>query len=109
MEVISMNTKVCRECGYVGKPIHDDFSSFALDGFVWITTFAITVITGIIPLIVLAPAFSIYHLLTFKTKKCPKCKNLEMVRLHSHSGREVLEPHEGGVQAWSDKRQKAAH
>ena len=31
-----------------------------------------------------------------------------MVGLHSHSGREILDTHEGGVQAWSDKDQKTA-
>jgi hypothetical protein len=104
-----MNTKVCKSCGYVGKPIHDEYSSFIIDLFVWMTVFAISVITGIIPLIILAPVFSIYHLFTFKTKKCPKCRNLDMVSLHSHQGRDVLEPHEGGVQAWSDNRQNPAH
>lgn len=103
-----MRTKVCKECGYVGQPIHDEVSSFVVDLFIWLTCFAVTVITGIIPLILIAPVFSLLHIFTFRTKKCPKCGNLDMVGLHSHSGKAILQPHEGGVQPWSDKR-KPAH
>ena len=98
----NMKTKICKECGFIGKPITDDFSSFTMDAFIWLTTFAVTVITGIIPLIILAPIFSLFHIATFRTKKCPKCGNLDMVGLHSHRGQEILTPHKGGTQPWSE-------
>ncbi len=99
-----MKTKICKSCGYVGKPIADDKSSFILDAWVWLLCFAISAITGIIPLILLAPAFSVLHLIKFKSMKCPSCGNLDMVGLHSHSGKELLSPHENGPQPWSDNK-----
>ena len=103
-----MKTKVCKECGYVGHPIHDEVSSFVVDVFIWLTCFAATAITGILPLILIAPIFSFLHIMTFRTKKCPKCGNLDMVGLHSHQGRLILQPHEGGIQPWSDHHRPAS-
>ena len=102
-----MKTKVCKSCGYMGKPVHDDYSSFVLDLFAWTLWFAIAAITGIFPLAILGPAFSIYHLAIFRTKKCPKCKNLEMVSVNSVDGKHIIEPHEGEPHAWTDKTSHA--
>lgn len=104
-----MKTKVCTSCGYVGTPIHDDLSSFALDFFAWVLWFAIAGITGIFPLAILGPAFTVYHLMMFRTKKCPKCGNLDMVGLHSHYGQQILTPHEGGLQPWSEDKHSHVH
>ena len=104
-----MKSKVCTSCGYIGKPIHDEWSSFVLDVFAWLLWFAIAAITAIFPLAILGPAFSVYHLMMFRTKKCPKCGNLDMVRLQSQSGKRILTPHEGGTQPWTDSGQYPIH
>ena len=31
-----MKTKICKECGYIGKPIADEYSSFSVDLFIYI-------------------------------------------------------------------------
>ncbi len=97
-----MKTKICTSCGYVGKPVHDDWSSFVLDLFAWVLWFAIAGITGVFPLVILGPVFTLYHLAMFRSKKCPKCGNLDMVRLSSQDGKQLLTPHEGGLQPWRD-------
>lgn len=104
-----MKTKVCKSCGYVGKPIHDEYSSFFLDIFAWILWFAIAAITGLFPLAILGPMFTLFHLSVFRTKKCPKCGNLDMVSRHSHVGKEILTPHEGGLQPWSEDKHIPSH
>jgi len=99
-----MKTKVCESCGYVGKPIADEFSSFTVDAMVWLAWSAIAVITGIFPLILIAPLFSLIHIAKFRTMKCPKCENLEMVNLHSHAGEEIMHDHHSGTpHHWTDK------
>ena len=104
-----MNTKVCQSCGYVGKPIHDKYSTFVIDILAWASWFTIGFITMIYPLMIVGPLFTIFHLSIFYTKKCPKCGNLEMVGLHSHPGRLILQPHVGGLQPWTDERGSPAH
>ena len=68
-----MKNKECSHCGYVGHPVHDEYSSLAVDAAVWLFAFAIAGITGIIYLVVLGPLFSIWHLITFRSHRCPKC------------------------------------
>ena len=97
-----MKTKVCASCGYIGKPVHDEWSSFLLDLMAWLFAFVIAAITGIIPLVLAGPAFSIYHLVVFRSRKCPKCGDLEMVSMESSTGKHMLEPHVGGPQPWTD-------
>ena len=77
-----MKAKICDSCGYVGKPIPDEYGSLLLDGFAWTASFVIAAITGIIYLVVLGPIFSIWHMFTFRSHRCPKCGNWEMHRLH---------------------------
>ena len=103
-----MNMKICKGCGYIGMPIKDEISSFSVDIFVWLLVFSVSVITGIIPLIVLAPIYSLYHLFNFRSKKCPECKNLEMVGLFSRQGQKILKPHKGGIQPWSEHTRGSA-
>jgi len=98
-----MKTRVCKCCGYVGKPIHDEGVAFFFDLFMWLIIFAVAVITAIYPLIVFAPLLTMIHIYFYRVKKCPKCGELEMVPMHSADGRHVLEPHEGEPHAWSDK------
>lgn len=81
-----MKAKVCESCGYVGKPVHDEYSSLLLDVFFWGFSFIIASITGIIPLVVVGPAFSVWHMITFRSHRCPKCGDWEMHSFqHRHS------------------------
>lgn len=102
-----MKTKVCRSCGFVGKPEHDDVKTFLFDLFAWVLWFVIAGITGIFPLAIVGPIFTLYHLAVFRSRQCPKCHNLEMVSVNSEDGRHIVEPHEGGIHAWSDKQTHA--
>lgn len=104
-----MKSKVCTSCGYIGKPVHDEWSSLMLDAIAWVLWFVIAAITGIIPLALLGPAYSVYHIIMFRSKKCPKCGNLDMVRLESHGGKQMLSPHEGGPQPWTDSGRPMPH
>lgn len=77
-----MKNKVCDSCGYIGKPVHDEYSSLLLDAFIWAFGLIVAGITGVIPLVLLGPVFTVWHVLTFRSHRCPKCGNWEMHRLH---------------------------
>jgi hypothetical protein len=79
----TMKEKVCESCGYVGKPAHDEYSSLILDALAWMISFVLASITGIIPLVVLGPMFSVWHFVTFRSHRCPKCGNWDMHRQHN--------------------------
>ena len=102
-----MKTKVCRSCGYVGKPEYDAPITFVFDLVVWTFWFVIAGITGIFPLVVVGPLYTIYHLLVFHSRQCPKCHNMEMVNVDSEDGRHIMEPHEGGIHSWTDNHTHA--
>ena len=78
-----MNVKECSHCGYIGKPVHDEYSSLLIDVFVW--TFCITaaIITANIYLVLVGLAVTIWHVLTFRSHRCPKCGEWDMHRIHS--------------------------
>lgn len=80
-----MKNKECSSCGYIGHPVHDEYSSLVLDVSAWVVSFVFAAISGIIYLAVLGPIFSLWHLFTFRSHRCPKCGNWEMHRLHHHS------------------------
>ncbi len=80
-----MKNKECGSCGYIGHPIHDEYGSLMLDVGVWGLSFIIAMISGIIYLVVLGPIFSLWHLATFRSHRCPKCGEWEMHRQHNHS------------------------
>ncbi|MDH5545387.1 MAG: hypothetical protein OEZ43_07335 [Gammaproteobacteria bacterium] len=79
-----MNTKRCDSCGYIGKPTHDEYSSLLLDMFAWSFSFILAGITGIIPLVVIGPLFSLWHAVTFRSHRCPECGNCDMHSLPSN-------------------------
>lgn len=78
-----MTNKICTSCGYIGKPVHDEYSSLLLDVFAWGGSFVLAAITGIIFLAAIGPAFSIWHIVTFRSHRCPKCGNWEMHRIQN--------------------------
>ncbi len=85
-----MKTKVCKSCGYVGKPIPQAKDSFMLDLFFWLIALALSGMSQQWYIMFLPLAWTIYHIARFNTVKCPKCGNLDMVSLNSHKGKEVL-------------------
>ena len=76
-----MKTKICSSCGFVGKPVHDEYSSLIIDLLAWMGAFVVAAITGIIYLAVIGPLITVWHVLTFRSHRCPKCGNWEMHRL----------------------------
>ena len=80
-----MNVKECGHCGYIGKPVHDEYSSLVIDAFIWGAFFVVTVITGILPLIFIGPLFTVWHLITFRALRCPKCGHWDMHKLPDKS------------------------
>jgi len=81
--------KICRSCGYQGKPINQCIESFLLDLFVWLIVGSVTLMTGLFPLLVIPAAWTVYHIINFRTK-CPECGNLDMVSLKSEKGKNML-------------------
>ncbi len=79
-----MSTKECGHCGYVGKPVHDEYSSIMLDVFAWGFGLIAALITTNIYLAIIGPIVTVWHLLTFKSHRCPKCGNWEMHHDHHH-------------------------
>ena len=90
-----MKNKICTECGHIGKPIPQAKSSFAVDLVIWLYFVFLVAMSQILPLLIIPATWTIYHLLRFNNVKCPECESLEMVSLHSHAGKEMLDnPHQ---------------
>lgn len=84
-----MKMKVCSSCGYMGKAVNQCFESFLVDLFVWLIVGSVALMTGLLPLLVIPAAWTVYHIVRFKTK-CPECGNLDMVSVNSSKGKNVL-------------------
>ena len=85
-----MKNKVCTECGYVGRPIPQLKSSFAVDVGMWLYFAFLTALSQFFPLLLIPLAWTIYHIARFNSVKCPKCESLEMVRMNSKKGKRAL-------------------
>lgn len=85
-----MKTKVCSTCGHVGKPVRQCFESFLVDALAWLIGFNIALVTGVLPLLVLPLAWTLYHIARFRDTKCPQCGDLSMVEMHSTTGKNIL-------------------
>jgi len=86
-----MKIKICTECGYVGRPIPQAKSSFAVDAVIWLYFSFLAGMSQILPLLLIPAIWSVYHIVRFNSVKCPECQSLEMVSLHSHAGKKALE------------------
>ena len=84
-----MKMKVCSSCGYMGEAVNQCFESFLVDLFVWLIVGSVALMTGLLPLLVIPAAWTIYHIVRFKTK-CPECGNLDMVSVNSSKGKNVM-------------------
>ena len=89
-----MKYKICTECGFIGKPIPQAKSSFAVDAVIWLYFGFLAGMSQLLPLLLIPVAWTLYHLIRFNSVKCPDCESLEMVSMHSHNGRQALQnPH----------------
>jgi predicted RNA-binding Zn-ribbon protein involved in translation (DUF1610 family) len=93
-----MKDRVCTSCGFEGKPVKQCYESFLVDAFIWGIVGSGVLVTGLWPALAIPVAWTIYHLAKFKTTKCPKCGDLEMVSKESSKGRAAL--NKEAVQVW---------
>ena len=96
-----MKDRVCTSCGFVGKPVKQCIESFFVDAFIWGTVGSFALMTGLMPVLLIPGAWTLYHLVKFKTTKCPECGDLEMVSMDSRKGREALDPNANNIKVWT--------
>lgn len=80
-----MKDKVCKSCGYVGKPTTQGIDSFLVDLLLWLTFTSVAMMFAIFPLLLIPLAWTIYHIATYWSITCPKCENLDMVHIDAHA------------------------
>ena len=103
-----MKHRVCTSCGFVGKPVKQCIESFFVDAFIWGTVGSFALMTGLIPVLLIPAAWTLYHLAKFGTTKCPACGDLEMVSMESRKGREALDPAVNKVTVWTSSDEATA-
>lgn len=94
-----MKQRVCTNCGHVGEPISQCATSFFVDALIWLVVASITLFTGLLPLLLLPLGWTIFHIAKYRTVKCPKCENLDMVSMTSNKGKQALQQFEQGKAA----------
>jgi predicted RNA-binding Zn-ribbon protein involved in translation (DUF1610 family) len=98
-----MKDRICTSCGYEGKPIKQCLESFFVDAFIWGSVGSFALVTGLLPLLVVPAAWTLYHLAKFKTTKCPECGSLDMVSKKSRKGHEALDRKANPATVWVNK------
>lgn len=98
-----MKDRICTSCGFVGKPIKQCFESFFVDAFLWAGVGTFVLVTSAFPLLVVPVAWTIFHLVKFRTTKCPKCGDLEMVSMDSRKGHVAMDKKTNPVKVWVNK------
>lgn len=96
-----MKNRICTHCGHIGKPIPQAKESFFVDAFIWGIVGSFALMTGVMPILALPIAWSVYHLLKFNTTKCPECLSLDMVDMNSKQGLQMQEYKKDPIQVWS--------
>jgi len=102
-----MTERVCKSCGYVGEAEHQSWDTFFVDAFFWLMFGSLTLFSGLLFVLLIPLAWTIYHLALFSNTQCPKCKSLDMVNKHSHKGKAVLQHQRGYPAPWSDNNHPA--
>ena len=95
-----MKDHICTYCGHVGKPVPQSYESFFVDAFIWGVIGSFTLMTGIMPLLIIPAGWTVYHILKFNTTKCPECLSLDMVPLNSRKGLETQEQKKNPIKVW---------
>ena len=89
-----MSDRVCKSCGYIGKAEHQSYETFIVDAFLWLVFGSLTLFTGLIFILLIPAAWTVYHLALFPNTQCPKCKNLDMVAMNSAQGKRARKAHD---------------
>lgn len=84
-----MKTKICHNCGYVGKPTSQGAGSFFVDAMLWLVFASMTMLSAFLPLMLVPLGWTIYHIAVYNSVTCPECENFDMVSLDSRKGREA--------------------
>jgi hypothetical protein len=79
----AVKVKECSHCGYIGKPVHDEYSSILIDVIAWTFCLIAVAITANLYILALGAVVSIWHLLTFRSHRCPRCGDWDMHRISS--------------------------
>jgi len=95
-----MKDHICTHCGHVGKPIPQSKESFFVDAFIWGVVGSFALMTGVMPILIIPAAWTVYHVLKFNTTKCPECLSLDMVPLDSRKGKEAQAAKKNPVRVW---------
>ena len=103
-----MKHRVCTSCSFVGEPVNQCLGSFFVDAMIWGSVGSFALVTGLLPLLLIPAAWTLYHLAKFGTTKCPECGELEMVSLKSRKGREALNPNSKTTTVWTSSDEAAA-
>jgi hypothetical protein len=82
--------RICTACYYVGKPTTQGKESFFVDALIWLCFGSFTILSAMIPLIIIPIAWTTFHLAVYNKTTCPKCGKLNMVSLNSRKGRDAL-------------------
>lgn len=97
-----MKSRVCTNCGYHGHAVPQAKESFLVDAMIWATLGSAGLMTGLLPLLVIPMAWTVYHIAKFNTTQCPKCENLDMVSVNSRKGKPIISGENAYVKAWED-------
>jgi len=74
-----MKHRLCTSCGHVGEPISQGAGSFTVDAVIWLICLALSVFSSVFLIMLIAVAWTIYHLALYKTTTCPACGDIAMV------------------------------
>jgi hypothetical protein len=85
-----MTTKICQHCGHIGEPTTQGAGSFFVDVMIWMVFISFTLFSAFLPFLLIPLAWTIYHIITYKSITCPKCEDFEMVRLNSRKGKAAM-------------------
>lgn len=86
-----MKDRICTSCYYVGQPTTQGIGSFAVDIFMWLMFFSLSMFSSIFPLMLIPLAWTVYHVAIYRKSTCPKCSRINMVSLTSAKGRRALQ------------------
>jgi hypothetical protein len=85
-----MKNKICKNCGYIGKPTTQGAGSFFVDALLWLVFTSFTLFSAFLPFLLFPLAWTIYHVATYSSITCPKCECLDMVGMKSRKGKQLL-------------------
>jgi hypothetical protein len=85
-----MTTKICQHCGHIGEPTTQGVGSFFVDAMIWMVCTSLTLFSAFLPIMLIPLAWTIFHLITYKSITCPKCENFDMVKIDSRKGKAAM-------------------